>query len=84
VPYDVDVNGLESRVKAGDVFELEYDTIRNPVSGNAVHPSVILPEGLVFKRGDYGASKVFRVEDGISMDHSGQYTAIAPFEYSGP
>jgi hypothetical protein len=39
---------------------------------------------MIFKRGDFGASKVFRVDDGISFDHSGQYTAVAQFDYAGP
>jgi len=84
VPYEVEVAGLESRVKAGGAFELELEPIRNPVSGAEVHPSAVLPEGIVFKQGDFGASKLFRVGDGISYDHSGQYTAVAPFDYSGP
>ena len=84
VPYEMELNGVQSRVKAGDSFTLESTTIKNPVSGAEVHPGAVLPEGLVFKRGDFGASSVFRVDDGISYDHSGQYTAVAPFEYSGP
>jgi len=84
VPFDVELNGIESRVKAGDSLEVESTAIKNPVTGAEVHPGAVLPEGLVFKRGDFGASKVFRVQDGISWDHSGQYTAVAPFEYAGP
>ena len=49
-----------------------------------VHPRAVLPEGLVFKDGALLASKVFRVENGISYDHSGRYAAFADFEYSGP
>jgi hypothetical protein len=82
--FEVELNGIESRVKAGDSLEIESTTIKNPVTGAEVHPGAVLPEGLIFKRGDFGASKVFRVQDGISWDHSGQYTAVAPFEYSGP
>jgi hypothetical protein len=26
---------------------------------------------------------VFRIADGIALDHSGQYTAIGAFDYSG-
>jgi hypothetical protein len=84
VAFEVELNGIESRVKAGDSLEVESTTIKNPVTGAEVHPGAVLPEGLVFERGDFGASKVFRVQDGISWDHSGQYTAVAPFEYAGP
>ncbi len=84
VPYDVEIAGLDSKVRAGDVVELELAPIRNPVTGAEVHPGVVLPEGIQLKRADLGASAVFRVRDGVSYDHSGQYTAIGPFEYAGP
>ena len=84
VAFELDLNGIHSRVKAGDSLEVESTTIKNPVTGAEVHPGAVLPEGLVFKRGDFGASSVFRVQDGISWDHSGQYTAVARFEYAGP
>ena len=52
VPFELEIEGLRSRVKAGDAFELEMEPIRNPVSGAEVTPSATLPQGLVFKRGD--------------------------------
>lgn len=42
-----------------------------------------LPEGLIVKQALLGASKVFRIDDAITSDHSGQYTAIGKFDYSG-
>lgn len=84
VPYDLDMDGINWRVKAGDSLEIQSTAIKNPVSGAEVHPGAVLPQGLIFKRGDFGASTVFRVSDGIDLEHPGQYTAIAPFEYSGP
>jgi hypothetical protein len=82
VPYELELNGLESRVKAGDSLELEMEPIRNPVSGAEVHPAGVLPEGIVFKRGDFGSSKTFRVSNGVSFEHPGKYTAIAEFDYT--
>ena len=46
--------------------------------------AIVLPEGLVTKRADLGSSKVFRLDDAICFDHSGQYTAVGEFDYSGP
>lgn len=43
---------------------------------------MVLPEGLVVKRGRLAASKVFQVRDGIRYDHSGQYAAFGPFTYA--
>jgi hypothetical protein len=54
------------------------------MSGAEVHPGIVLPEGIVVKRADLGCSTIFRVGDDITMDHSGQYTAVGPFEYAGP
>jgi hypothetical protein len=84
VGYDLELAGLETRLRAGDVVELQLTPVRNPVTGAESTPSVTMPQGIIFKQGDLGASATFRVQDGISYDHSGQYTAIAPFDYEGP
>jgi hypothetical protein len=83
VPYEVEVDGVRSRVKAGTVLELESGPIRNPVTGAEVFPGLVLPQGLIFKQADCGASTTFRVADGVDYDHSGQYTAIGRFDYAG-
>ena len=83
VPYEIEFNGIASRIRAGDSLDVESTTIKNPVNGAEVHPAVVLPEGIIVKRADLGASKVFRLRGAVSMDHSGQYAAVGPFEYSG-
>lgn len=82
-PFELELNGFQSKAKVGDVMELELDTIRNPVTGDEVHPGAVLPEGLVCKEMSFGTTKTFRVDDGVSYEHSGKYSAVAPFEYSG-
>jgi hypothetical protein len=84
VPFDVRLAGFETTVKLGDAVELELEPIRNPVTGAEVHPGAVLPEGLVCKEAEFGTSRIFRVNDGVRYDHSGKYTAVAPFEYGGP
>jgi len=84
LPYEITNDGITSRVIAGDALELESGVIKNPVTGAQVHPGIVLPEGIIVKRADLGCSKVFRVSRGVAMDHSGQYTAVGPFEYSYP
>jgi hypothetical protein len=64
-------------------MRLEMTTIKNPVTGAEVHPGAVLPEGLVTNEMTFGMSEVFRVDAEIAYDHSGQYTAIAPFDYTG-
>jgi hypothetical protein len=82
LPYTVVRDGISSRVTAGDAHVYESEVIKNPVTGAQVHPGILLPEGIVVKRADLGRSKIFRVSRGVEMDHSGQYTAVGPFEYS--
>jgi hypothetical protein len=54
------------------------------VSGAECHPGVVLPEGIIVKHADCGTSSVFKVNDGITLDHSGLYTAVGDFHYSWP
>jgi len=82
--FDVRLADFETKVSIGDSVELELDTIRNPVTGAEVHPGAVLPEGLVCKEASFGTSQRFRVDDVIAYDHSGKYTAVAPFAYAGP
>jgi hypothetical protein len=79
--FDVQLAQYGSRAKIGDLVQLEMQTIRNPVTQAEVHPEVLLPEGLVVKRGGLAASRLFRVAD-LGLDHSGQYAAFGRFEYS--
>lgn len=80
--FDVTMAEHGSRALIGDVVELELQAIRNPVTQAEVHPEVVLPQGLVVKRGSMAASKMFRVHGGVQYDHSGQYAAFGRFEYS--
>jgi hypothetical protein len=84
VAYDLVLDGVHTRLTAGNCLVIESTTIKNPVNGNEAHPGVVLPEGLIVKRADLGASKTNRLDDAISFDHSGKYTAVGPFEYAGP
>jgi len=80
--FDVKLARHDSRAIIGDVVELELRTLRNPVTQAEVHPEIVLPEGLVTRHGNVAASKVFRVRGGVQYDHSGQYAAFGPFDYS--
>lgn len=84
VSYDLRIEGVRSSVRAGEHVELELEPIRNPVSGAEVHPSAMLPEGIVFKRGDFASSRTFRVRGRVAFEHPSLYAAVAPFDYSGP
>ena len=82
--YKLEFDGINTRITCGEHFEMQGAPITNPVSGAEAHPAVLLPEGIIFKRGDLGKSTNFRVSGKISFDHSGKYLAAANFEYAGP
>jgi hypothetical protein len=71
VPYEVKLDGIHSTIRAGDGLEITCGPIRNPVTGNESHPGVVLPQGIIFKHGDLGATTRFRLSKGIDYDHSG-------------
>jgi hypothetical protein len=82
--YDLTIDGVKSRLKCGDYVEVEGGSIKNPVNGSEAFPSITLPQGLIFKQGDLGATTKFRVANGVEYTHSGQYMAVGPFNYSWP
>jgi hypothetical protein len=82
--YDVTFDGVRSRARCGDYVELEGGPIRNPVNSAESYPSIVLPQGIIVKRGDLGATTRFRVTGGVEYDHSGKYLAVGPFEYAWP
>jgi hypothetical protein len=84
VKYELELDGMDTRLRAGDAVDLQLTTVKNPVTGAETRAGVRLPTGIIFKEGDLGASERFTVRDGVSYDHSGQYTAIGAFDYSGP
>jgi hypothetical protein len=81
-PYDVTIDGRHAHLKIGDALALDTTAIRNPVTGAEAHPGVVLPEGLIVKTADLCASRVFTLDAAIAFDHSGQYAAVGPFDYS--
>jgi hypothetical protein len=81
-PFEIEFADERSRLKVGDAVELQMEPIRNPVTGDETRAAVVLPKGLVFNEGWCATSTVFRVNDGVSYDHSGKNTEYAPFEYA--
>ena len=84
VRYDVTFDGLNTRLRCGDLVEVDCAPIKNPVTGVEAHPSIALPEGIIVKRADLGSTSRFRVSKGIAYDHTGQYMAVGPFQYAWP
>ena len=83
-PYEVEIADERSNYRIGSVAELQIEAITNPVTGNAVHPRLLMPEGLLTSEIGLFRSQRFRVEDGVSYDHSGRYAAVGAFANTGP
>ena len=75
--YDLVFDGVKSRLKCGEHVEIEGAPIKNPVSGAEAFPGVVLPQGMIFKKGDLGATTRFKLTSGIEYDHSGKYRLSA-------
>jgi len=81
VTYELNFDGMQTTARCGDYVDIACGPIKNPVTGAESFPAVTLPQGIVFKRGDFGLTTKFRVAHGIDYDHSGKYMALAPFDY---
>ena len=83
-PFEIELAGVNTRVRAGDYLQLVGGPIRNPVTGAESYPGAVLPQGILVKECDLGATASFRVRNGIEYDHSGQYLGVGDFTYAGP
>jgi hypothetical protein len=84
VNYELTFDGMKTRLMCGEDLKIECGPIKNPVNGAESYPSVGLPQGIIFRHGDLGATTHFRLSKGIAYDHSGRYMALGPFEYAWP
>jgi len=83
VPFEWELDGLKSKVRAGDALRMELGPILNPVTGEAEELYLDKPTGFTSKRLTLGVGKVFRVSSDLAYDHSGKYGEFSKFEYSG-
>ncbi len=81
MPIDIKLDGANSTVSVGDSFELE---IKNPVTGAEAFPGIVLPQGLLYRESTRASCKTYKVNAGVSFEHSGKDAAFSPFEWSGP
>lgn len=84
VPVDIELAEERSRLRVGDLVDLQMEPIKNPVTGDEIRAGVVLPTGLVFNEGWCATSSTFHVEGDIAYDHTGKNTEYAPFAYTGP
>jgi hypothetical protein len=83
-PFEVKLDGLQSKARAVGFVEYELGPIVNPVTGTPEELYLDKPTGFTSKRVTLGAGKVFRTTaPELSYDHSGKYGEFSHFDYSG-
>jgi hypothetical protein len=84
VPFEVTIAGLQSKVRAGKVLDIELAYISNPVNGEAERLQLRKPTGFTSLWADLGKTNKFKLASpDLSFDESGQYGEYAEFEYTG-
>ena len=82
--YEVTIDGLNSRCRAGTFSKVELSKVTNPVHGTPEDLRLLKPTGFTSTWADLGKTKVFRVSTPqLSFEHSGQYGEFSEFEYAG-
>lgn len=83
VPFHWEIDGLKSKVRAGEALRMELGPILNPVTGEPEELYLDKPTGFTSKRLTLGVGNVFSVNHELTYDHSGKYGEFSKFEYSG-
>ncbi len=84
VNYETKLEGANSSVRAGEFFQLEMESIKNPVTGAEAFPGIVLPQGLLYGESTRTSTKTLRVQGKINYEYSGTDAAFSPFSWSGP
>ena len=79
----IEDNGTDSHVRVGDKFDVQLQTFKDPVSGDAHEVHMLLPNGFIFQDGYICTSSTNQVNvDGVSYDHSGKNAYYSEVEWS--
>ncbi len=78
--------GANGIVHVGDYAGFDLEPMKNPVTGEKVRGSVVLPDGFIFKEADVLALKSFWVHDEkpLYYEHAGTNGHYTTVKYKGP
>ena len=80
---EIQDNGTDSHVKVGDKYDVQLQTFKDPVSGDAHEVHMVLPNGFIFKDGYICTSSTNHVDaDGVTYDHEGKNAYYSEVEWS--
>jgi len=82
---DFKYDGKRSHFGATDAVQVEFEAIRNPVTGADHIASVLLPTGLLRKRDDFFSAKAFAVKtDSLNFSYPGRNALAFTSTWRGP
>lgn len=77
--------GKKSVFRAGNTVRVEFEPMRNPVTGEEHMLTGKLPTGLFTKSEDFYSAKTFRVDaGGFSFDYPGRNAILSTARWRGP
>ena len=81
-PFEIQLDGIQSRVSIANIAEIQLTPMKNPVTGEDELATLLKPTGFTAKESELCSAQTNRLTAaGISYDHGGQYGEISPFEY---
>ena len=83
VHWEVQLDGENTVIRAGDVLTMQLAPLTNPVTGERHEAIAGLPTGFMSKEMHKTTTSQFAVRDGLRYDYSGQDAAWGRFEYRG-
>lgn len=85
VPINAKVAGKETTVSIEGQAQVEFESIKNPVTGNESFPRVVLPQGLWSNELEQFTTKSFQAGNGdLQMNHQGKVAQVADIRWQGP
>ena len=72
-PIEIKDDKTDSLVKVGDKLVVQFESFKDPVSGEKHEAHMVLPNGFIFQDGLIGTTSVNKLNaDGVTFDHAGK------------
>lgn len=84
VSWDVRLDGEQTVISAGDALTMRLRPLKNPVTGQEHHATVVLPTGFISHEMHKATTSAFAVRGAVAYDYTGQDAAWGPFQYARP
>ena len=82
-PIEIVDDKTDSLVKVGDKLVVQFESFKDPISGEKHEPHMVLPNGFIFQDGLIGTTSTNRLNaDGVTFDHAGKNAYYSEVEWS--